>query len=267
MSTHSGLGKCESCEAGSFSINGASTCQRCKPGFFSSEKEANKCFSCDALGRSACAACACSRMQCRQTSVCTHTRTRMRRYQPNEGQTSCKSCPAASIQQLYASSADARVMYACVRALVTCRYANRTDGADCRCQRKFFSHMALTARTQPFAPIYDCQDCIMLGMSGGEVYADCQGFDDNITGDLYAPVAKAGYYGVRWAAGEHIRYAFHACAPSSRCLSVVQRVRVANEASHVFSSLVDLTTSSNPISRCKPTLRGFLCSQACLMHA
>ena len=33
----------------------------------------------------------------------------------------------------------------------------------------------------------------------------------------YAPVAKAGYYGVRWATAKDVAYTFHACAPG-RCL-------------------------------------------------
>ena len=92
--------------------------------------------------------------------------------------------------------------------------------------------------------------------------ARCSGFDRQ-TGDLFAPIAKAGWYGLRMClskdgGGTRLpRYVFHKCKPG-RCLEVTALVRAIDENSHVhtFSNL-----SGNALSRCAPNLEGFLCNR------
>ena len=149
--------------------------------------------------------------------------------------------------------------------------SNRTTGADCLCQPGYFSHTALRspAPSNPAGePLHQCDRCDGLGKSGSEPYAECRGFDEtsSSTGELYAPVARTGFYGVRWAGAGRLRYTFHDCAPSARCLPVVGEVLSNNETSHAFTSLEGLATEHNSISNCAPTLRGFLCAQCDEQH-
>ena len=147
-------------------------------------------------------------------------------YQPSTGQTSCLHCKAGMKLRLN---------------------SRRTIGTDCRCEKDFFSHTASPNQHG----MHVCINCLQLGKSGPDLFAKCKGHDESSDGgELYAPVARAGYYGVRWLVAGGVQYAFHPCSPSTLCLGVDRYVLVANTTAHSFSSLsFSLSLYYNPISR------------------
>ena len=167
-----------------------------------------------------------------RTGVCRKCSAQPGRYQPQVGQTHCIACGRGS--------ADLE------------NYGTMEQGSSnfssCLCSVNYFTHS-----NKHIA----CKPCLDLGG------AQCRGFDRQ-TGKLFAPVAKAGWYGLRMHVSKDggaklSRYVFHPCKPG-RCLEVTVDAHAVDEHSHAHH-FSNLSRSENMLSQCAESLEGFLCNK------
>ena len=122
-----------------------------------------------------------------------------------------------------------------------------SNASSCVCSVSYFTHSNKHV---------DCKTCSELG----ENAALCT---IRQNGQLFAPVAKRGWYGLRMllrqSDGTHLaRYTFHKCKPG-RCLDVRDNLQEATDENSFVHSFSNLSQSGNSLSQCGPNLVGFLC--------
>ena len=144
------------------------------------------------------------------------------KYQPDSGQRECLACGFAQHNRTEMHAEWNRDAYSTMER-------GSSNASSCLCAVNEFTHSN---------EHMECIHCL--------VGARCSGFDRE-TGNLFAPVARRGFYGLRMHLSNDdgtqlSRYVFHQCKPE-RCLEVPASVQATDENSHVqsFSNLARAT--------------------------